>query len=65
MTKLLCALQLRITSVQPLSKRARINHGKHKRDTIKDQERAKHAQDHEGNGNGRRIQDASRPGAHA
>ena len=55
MTKLHCALPLRITSVLPLSKRARINHGKHKRDTIKDQERAKHAQDHEGNGDGRRI----------
>ena len=58
-------MQLRITSAQPLSKRARIHHGKYKRDTIQDQERAKHAQDHEGNGNGRRIQDASRPGAHA
>jgi len=58
-------MQLRITSAQPLSKRARIHHGKHKRDTIQDQERAKHAQDHEGNGNGRRIQDAPRPGAHA
>jgi hypothetical protein len=55
MMNLSCVLQLRTTSVQPLSKRVRINHGKHKRDTIYDQERAKHAKDHEGNGNGRRI----------
>jgi len=41
------------------------DHGRQSRDTQQDQERSEHAQDHQGHGDGGRIQDAQGAGTHA
>ena len=42
-----------------------LDHAGHQGNSHQDQERAKHAQDHQGDGNGRRLQDEQSAGAHA
>ena len=57
MTKPPCAQQSKTLNVRALSNLG--DHGRYKRNTQQDQERSKYALDHESDGNGGRIEDAS------